>query len=293
MEEKIVEKHISPFNARQTMNCRDFEIFHRCDMQLEHISLHHHDFYEIYFYLRGEVSYQIENRNYPLMPGDLLLVSPNELHQVLINPPSGPYERILLWLDRHYLKELSHHTGLNLGACFDTTLRGHTNLIRLTLQERELLLDLANILLGEQNSQQYGQEAMRRSGMSQLMIMINRLTNASRRDPVPDEEHDPLIDKVFDFINDHIGEDLSLERLEDIFFFDSGTLTRRFKKQIGDTISQYIRKKRLNIAKNLLSEGSPPIEVYAQCGFVDYSGFFRAFKLQYGMSPKEFVKTKI
>ena len=136
-------------------------------------------------------------------------------------------------------------------------------------------------------------EAMRRNGACQLLIMINRLTMASRSDVATAGENDPLIDRVFAYINTHIQEDLSLERLEEIFFFDSGTLTRRFKKQIGDTISQYIRKKRLNIAKNLLSEGSPPIEVYAQCGFVDYSGFFRAFKLQYGMSPKEFVKTKI
>ena len=293
MGDGIVEKHISAFNTRQTMRSRDFEIFHYCDSYLDDINLHHHDFYEVYFFIDGEVNYQIENRSYPLLPGDLLVIEPNELHQPVITTPSKPYERIVMWIDRHYLKELSHYSGLNLGACFDRGQPGHGNLIRLSPEEREPLMALVSILLREQETAQYGGEAMRRNGACQLLIMINRLTMASRSDVATAGENDPLIDRVFSYINTHIQEDLSLERLEDVFFFDSGTLTRRFKKQIGTTISQYIRQKRLTIARNLLSEGYQPIEIYARCGFADYSGFFRAFKLQYGMSPKDFIQAKI
>lgn len=293
MGEKIVEKHISAFNTRQTMRSGDFEIFHYCDSYLDDINLHHHDFYEFYFFLGGEVNYQIENRSYPLLPGDLLVISPNELHQPVITAPAKPYERIVMWIDRHYLRELSHYSGLNLEACFDTAQPDHGNLIRLSEEEREPLMALTDMLLREQNRTQYGQEAMRRAGALQLLIMINRLTPAARSDIMAMGKNDLLVDQVFSYINANIHEDLSLERLEEIFYFDSGTLTRRFKKQMGRTISQYIRQKRLTIARNMLSEGYQPIETYAKCGFADYSGFFRAFKLQYGMSPKEFVQAKI
>lgn len=288
-----MEKHVSVFNTRQTMRRRDFEIFHYCDSYLEPICLHHHDFYEVLFFLDGGVDYQIENRSYPLAPGDLLLISPHELHQPIITSPSEPYERIVFWIDRHYIRELSHHNGLNLGACFDTCKPGQCNLIRPCEDEWEPLMALVDMLLREQNEQQYGQEAMRRGAASQLLILINRFSMASRSTAIVVGEHDPLIDRVFTYINENIQQDLSLERLEEVFYFDSGTLTRRFKKQIGTTISQYVRQKRLTIARNLLSEGWQPIEVYAQCGFADYSGFFRAFKTHYGMSPKEFIQAKV
>ena len=43
------------------------------------------------------------------------------------------------------------------------------------------------------------------------------------------------------------------------------------------------------MAKQMLSEGKPSSEVYQQCGFGDYSNFFRAFKAEYQISPKDYV----
>ena len=43
------------------------------------------------------------------------------------------------------------------------------------------------------------------------------------------------------------------------------------------------------MAKQMLSEGKPSSEVYQKCGFGDYSNFYRAFKAEYQISPKEYV----
>ena len=50
-----------------------YEIFRYCDSELGEVSLHHHDFYEIYLFLNGSVEYSIESRIYRLLPGDILL----------------------------------------------------------------------------------------------------------------------------------------------------------------------------------------------------------------------------
>ena len=55
----------------------------------------------------GRVCYNVESRNYRLLPGDILLIGPTELHQPRIDKDAGVYERIVLWLDKPFLERLS------------------------------------------------------------------------------------------------------------------------------------------------------------------------------------------
>ncbi len=80
--------------------------------------------------LRGSVSYTVENRIFHMRPGDLMLISPLELHQARIDTDADAYERIVLWIARPYLEGLST-PRTSLTRCFDTTVPGHTNLLRL------------------------------------------------------------------------------------------------------------------------------------------------------------------
>ena len=75
--------NVQRFNSHQHMVSHSFEIYHYCDAYLNEVALHHHDFYEIYYFMNGSVNYIIEGRTYNLSPGDLLLISPSELHQPL------------------------------------------------------------------------------------------------------------------------------------------------------------------------------------------------------------------
>ena len=54
-------------------------------------------------------------------------------------------------------------------------------------------------------------------------------------------------------------------------------------------VDRYIIQKRLVVAKQMLREGRPSSMVYQHCGFGDYSNFYRAFKAEYQISPKEFM----
>ena len=118
-----------PFDPRQEMRRPDFEIFHNKDMHLDSVGLHHHDFYEVYFFLGGKAEYRVEGRLYRLRPGDVLLLSPMELHQVTVQAGRVPYERIVLWISRSYLASLGGGED-SLSRCFDNALSEHTNLLK-------------------------------------------------------------------------------------------------------------------------------------------------------------------
>ena len=66
------------FDPRQEMKQPDFELQYKRDSYLKDVELHHHDFYELYFLLSGDVTYTIESRLYHVLPGDMLLISVTE-----------------------------------------------------------------------------------------------------------------------------------------------------------------------------------------------------------------------
>ena len=107
----------STFVPRQVMNRTDFEILHMRDTYLKDVELHHHDFFEIFFLISGDVSYTIESRVYHLMPGDLLLISPKELHQICIRNEISAYERFVLWVDPQMLQRMLEKQGFTAVRC--------------------------------------------------------------------------------------------------------------------------------------------------------------------------------
>ena len=64
----------------------------------------------------------------------------------------------------------------------------------------------------------------------------------------------------------------------------------KFKACTGYTLHNYINNKRLIKANELIRNGISMSEAAQQCGFNDYSSFVRAFKRQFGLSPKNYLK---
>ena len=158
------------FTDRQKMRRSTFEVFHYRDENLQEVALHHHDFYEIYFFLSGNVSYNIESRSYRLSPGDVLLISPQELHQPVFSPEKQHYERYVLWVSSGLLQQFVL-SGQDLSQCFDTTRPEHTNLVRPDAATRELLSYLFQQLVREQDSQDFAAEINRLSLLAQLLVV--------------------------------------------------------------------------------------------------------------------------
>ena len=54
------------FNARQYMNSGEFEVFFYNDIDLDHVVDHTHPYYEIYFFLNGDVTYEVDGNRYEI-----------------------------------------------------------------------------------------------------------------------------------------------------------------------------------------------------------------------------------
>lgn len=279
-----------PYTRRQTMIAGDFEVYRYRSTYMNEVALHHHDFYEIYLLLRGQVSYTVENHLYRMRPGDIMLVSPLELHQARIMTDAEPYERIVLWAARAYLESLSS-PRTSLTRCFDTTVPGHTNLLRLPgAGSAEMRRRLER--LGELHQQDaYGSDLLAAVCLVELLVELNRAAAERRGQQTADCSTDQVVDAVVSYINEHYNEPLTLDLLAEKFFISKYHLLRKFDAQMGTTVHRYILQKRLLIAKQLLAGGVAPSEACGYCGFGDYANFYRAFRSEYGATPRQYAQS--
>lgn len=99
-----------------------------------------------------------------------------ELHQPRIAKDHGPYERMVLWLDKRYLEQLST-PQTSLTRCFDASAPGHTNLLRLPPAQRAESQTLMERLAAESEGAQaaaYGSDVVARACLLQLLAGLNR-----------------------------------------------------------------------------------------------------------------------
>ena len=72
------------FDPRQTMRMETFEVFHYREPRPNTVEVHHHDFFEVYYLIGGQVDYWVDGRIIRMSPGDLLLMNPLERHRPMV-----------------------------------------------------------------------------------------------------------------------------------------------------------------------------------------------------------------
>ncbi len=277
-------KRTQVFDPRQNMSEKTFEVFHNYDALRRDVDLHHHDFYELYYFMCGDVEYRVEGKSYTLESGDLLLISPNVFHQPVVQPGT-PYERIVLWIDRSYLAQLAAQEA-DLAACFSTA----ATLLRPDAYQRTNLVMLLEQLCKECRSKKFASSLYSQGLFLQIMVQINRMAlRTAQADAAPEEPG--LVDHLLSYIGAHYSEKLTLQALAEQFYVSKYHLAHAFSSQVGTSIYRYIMLKRLLAAREQLADGAAPSQVYQACGFQDYANFYRAFKAEYGISPKAYADT--
>lgn len=139
-------------------------------------------------------------------------------------------------------------------------------------------------------SERYAADLLEESSIKMFLALVLRVCILSDLHRVQRSGH-LAIDEVFRYIHDHLTEELTLEQLEKKFFVTRHHLIRQFKRRCGMTVHQYIVKARLDLCRTYIEQGYSITEVYRMGGFGGYNHFFRAFKQEYGMTPKEYYHT--
>lgn len=118
---------------------------------------------------------------------------------------------------------------------------------------------------------------------------MDDLARRTAKLPAHRREYERRVNRVMDYVQAHLDEDLTLEKLAAVAAFSPFHFHRVFAGIAGETLSDFIRRIRLERAASGLAilRDTSVLEIALRCGFSSAATFARAFKSHFGMSATE------
>lgn len=201
-----------------------------------------------------------------------------------------PLEYLAVSVSADFLTKLSDGTTDLAGAL--AFMPNKLALSHLKSESAMLIKNLAyQIIAMNQAPEEFGHELFIKNMYSLLILLTIRSCIESDAVLKKSRTKKLVIDDIFGYISNHLTEEITLDTLEREFFVSKYHICREFKRLTGLTVHAYIVKARLNICCKYIEQGLPINEVYHLGGFGGYNHFFRAFKKEYHMTPREYYLT--
>ena len=272
---------MSEIYAKKGYLLEDFRLFHLKDDGNTKADYHYHEFYKLLFFGAGRGSYFVEGKRYSLAPGDIILIGSQCVHRPEFEPGT-PSERIIIYISPDFLSRESSNS-CDLTECFS---KAYDHVLRPNERIRQILFSLVTDIEQELSSNRYGHEISSSGILLRLLVEIAR---SIRREDV--QKPAPLLPKskqmlaLLQYLDAHLTEELSIDRLAEKFFLSRFHMMRRFREETGTTIHAYISDHRLMMARDLMAQGVSATEACFLCGFGSYSSFSRAYGKFFGTTP--------
>ncbi len=262
----------------------EFRLFHLTDKESHEINTHYHDFDKITIFIKGKVSYMVEGRTYELKPYDIVLVKHNDMHRLTVDN-SIVYDRIIVYISPNFMNAYKTD-NYDLNFCFQKAQAEHSNVLRIPSLEKSSLFHSIVRLENSFSDSGYAAELYKQVLFLEFMVHLNRAALKNRLEFI-DTENISKVGGILQYINDNLSDDLNIDRIADTFFVSKYYMMRQFKQETGYTLGNYISRKRLLLAKELILSGVPGTRACFDCGYKDYSTFLRAYRRLFGESPRD------
>ena len=241
-----------------------------------------HRQYEVMYLISGEISYIIEGETYNAAPGDMIFVSPNEIHTLKING-NLTYERAVVLFDMNVMERLIS------GADVKLSFLSPENSKKLRVINRETVSRFGIWRILSEMIECREPEPYKRltvvSKLIEFMICLDKIAG-DVKETAP-TEIDPLIRKITEYIEKNLEKPISLSELSRELFVSTSTLSHRFSEYMNMPLNRFIAVKKMHRADELMRDGLSASEVSRLVGYENYTSFFYNYKKIMGHAPSE------
>lgn len=249
---------------------------------------HWHPATELIMPVENHYTVTVRETTYDLRPGDILIIPPGELH-TLTAPPTGI--RLIYMFDLAVLSKIRGFSYLTAFMSQPTLITPENN-SAIYEEETSLLLDLMELYMCDDNLRDltiYAKLIRFFVCFSQHHIDSEGVVSPTSRHPDRRKHLLDTMNTVFDYLDDHYDENLTLEKVADVAGFSKYHFSRLFKQCSGYNFYDYLCHRRIKSAEGLLMNSDLPItEIALQSGFSSLSSFNRTFKKLKSCTPSEY-----
>lgn len=263
-----------------------FVNFHRdTTYHKQNISIHSHSFFEVMLCRSSDrVEYLVGSNRYRLAAGDLIIVPPGVSHRPIFpDDMQYPYERDILWVNVDFMSKVAELFPQN-GASRMSAL----SLLRTKGTRWSYIADYFSEGIRESEEEKIGFEESCAAVALLILTHVYRAICSGDTESFGAEKP-TLINSLIEYIEANLDEPLTLDGVAAHFYVSRGTVSRVFRDTMDTSFHKFLTQRRLILAKLLIIEEEPLESVAEKCGFSDYSVFYKAFKKEYGISPRQFA----
>lgn len=231
----------------------------------------HPDEYELLYVSQGSGQVMIGAELFPLTHNTLYIINGEDVH--FVSPDnSTEYVRTIINLPKKYLHELFAAVK-------------EPNVLPKLLQKGAVRLDASAAETVETAFLNIGR-AGQHNKLAFAAALLGLFSACAAADAQISPFSDGVIASVLAYIDKNITSKITLDDIEKHIFVSKYHICHKFKKTVGMTPGEYILKRRISMAKKLLSGSDVPLsEIAMTAGFGSFSYFSSSFKHTEGMTP--------
>lgn len=255
------------------------------------IEEHCHDFLELVYMYRGKCVHTVDDGEYPVSHGDMLVINYNQRHSVK-GDSSVEFINILIkpeFISSSLSQPDNAFSLLSLKefAEFRKIVNEENCAISFSCSERSSLEMLILSLHKELTDRSPGWQLAVRSQLNLLLITVFRKMSLVK------ETTGQLSETLLAYIRQHCEEKMTLKELAIRNSYNPSYFSRLFRQYTHMSFTEYLRTVRMEKATQLLQFSSIKInDIYPRVGYSDKTRFYKDFRQHTGMSPLEYRKSK-
>ena len=251
---------------------------------------HQHSFFELAYVLSGSAVHWLDGQERVISKGDYMIIDYDANHNYVKN--GEDFELInCLFLSEFIDKTLKNRRNFN-DIVNNYMIKLNNSVVNISpancifSDDDGYVGELLKRCLWEFNNKQAGYEEIIRSKLIEIIILTMRKNENS---------HSVRLDPVCEFIIKYTSENMLqkdiLKSISEELNYSTSYLSRRFKKNMEISFSEYVQKLRIEQSMCLLGNTDKKItEIATICGYSDMKFFNSIFKKNVGMTPRQFRK---
>ena len=250
------------------------------------VPLHTHTFYEYIYCLQvSDMEYLVGTHRYRIRPGDIIYIPPGIPHRPIF--PDGrtnAFVRDELWLRADFADRIGRRLPVDIFSGRKTPY-----LFRMEAHWQAEISGLLQKGVAENEQKQFRWDNAVEGYVLLIMVAMSRALLDEQTQLLQQEEPN-LFDQIVSYLEANLSRKITLDETAHHFFISKSTINRTFQKHMGTSFYRCLNQRRLLAARNMILEGIPLEEVSVKTGFSDYATFYRAFKREFSISPRDFKK---